>query len=211
MDNHNRPDESSQRNDDVVDPSTQSLSKRTRETLLTGTMTINEEKFLEGFAKAIKSIKDKRYFSTERGYQGQLITELANRISIKTIFDNNNVILEQEYQKTLKSHGISFRPDIILHVPYESGLYSNRQSGNYAVIQLKLRASPTKAREDFRKLDSMFAKLDYPLGIFLNINSDKTFCDSYSGRHSQRLHCFAVKLADNEVIVKHEKPSTSSR
>lgn len=170
---------------------------------------MNDQKFLEVFRQSIKSIEDKRYFSTERGYQAELYCQLKERLNPTWI--QSKAILEVEYQKTEEKHGIKLRPDIVLHVPFESGQYNNRLSGNYIVIELKLRANERKAKEDFKKLNSIFQELNYPLGIFLNINSDKTFCDRYFGNYGQRLHCFAVKLANNEVIVKYEKPSTPSR
>ncbi len=45
------------------------------------------------------------------------------------------------------------------------------------MIELKLRASEFEARDDFSKLDLMFEKLNYPPGIFLNIDSNETFFD----------------------------------
>ena len=126
--------------------------------------------------------------------------QMNSRANIKQIFPDN-AIWEQEYQKTLKNHGVNIRPDIIIHIPYEVGIYDNRASGNFIVIQLKLNAYVRKAREDFDKLDLMFEKLDYPLGIFLNIASTKTFLDQYEGSYPKRLHCFAVRLVNNEVII----------
>ena len=163
---------------------------------------MDKEVFLDTFRDSIRAITDSRYFLTERGYQGQLIAEMESRTNIEQIF-LGNAIFEQEYQKTLKNHGINIRPDIILHVPYEKGIYHNRRSGNLVVIQVKLKASVGKAREDFDKLDLMFDKdkLDYPLGIFLNINSDNTFSNYYTGDYPERLYCFAVRLVDDEVVI----------
>ena len=162
---------------------------------------MDKEAFLVNLRDSIRAITNRRLFSTERGYQGQLITELKNRVNIKQIF-SKHAILEQEYQKTLEAHGINIRPDLIIHIPYETGIHNDRRSGNYVVIQLKLNASEEMAQEDFNKLDLMFGEeLDYPLGIFLNINSGKTFFDCYTGDYRERLHCFAVRLVDDEVII----------
>ena len=123
---------------------------------------------------------------------------------MKPIFPSETIV-EQEYQKVLEKHGIRKRPDIIIHIPYEKGLYPNRYTGNFVAIQLKLRASETKAKEDFNTLDLMFERLKYPLGIFSNIDSDKTFFDCYSGNYKSRLYCFAVQLVEGEVVV-HQSP-----
>lgn len=158
-----------------------------------------KELFLKIFRESIRAITDKRFFSTERGYQGQLLTEL-NKRRLEQIF-LGRAIVEQEYQKTLDNHGITIRPDIIIHIPHEEGIYQNRRTGNFVVIQLKRRASEDAANDDFKNLDLMFEKLNYPLGIFLNVDSDKTFFDNYSGKYNERLHCFAVRLINKEVDI----------
>ena len=161
---------------------------------------MDKEKFLAKLRDSIRAITDGRYFLTERGYQGQLIAELDRRLNISQNF-HDNAILEQEYQKQADKHGITIRPDIILHIPFETGIYNNRSAGNFIVIQLKKGTSVQKAKEDFDKLDLMFGKLDYPLGIFINIDSARTFHDCYTGDYSERLRCFAVKLTGDEVII----------
>ena len=163
---------------------------------------MEKDLFLSVFRDSLKAINEERFFSTERGYQGQLLSELDKRLKIKKILLRGRIV-EQEYPKTLKKHRIKIRPDIIIHVPYRENIHPSRRYGNYVVIQLKLNATKEKAKKDFEKLDLMFNKnkLDYSLGIFLNINSDKTFFDSYSGDYKERLHCFAVKLSDNKVMI----------
>lgn len=165
---------------------------------------MNKEEFLHMFKNSVKAITERHYFSTERGYQGRLLAELTNNSNIKRIFPDDPTV-EQEYQKTLENHGIRIRPDIIVHIPYERGMSEDRRRGNFVVIQIKLKASESKAKEDFCKIDLMFEKLGYPLGIFLNIDSDTTFFDRYSGRYKDRLHCFAVQLVKNKVTL-HESP-----
>lgn len=165
---------------------------------------MNKEQFLSIFRDSIQAITDERYFSTERGYQGQLLAELNSKLNIEQIFPGNPIV-EQEYQKTLDNHGITIRPDIIIHTPYERRIHENRRAGNLIVIQIKREASNDEAKEDFDKLDLMFEKLDYPLGIFLNINSSNTFFDIYSGDYNGRLCCFAVRLVNNKVVI-YESP-----
>ena len=167
-----------------------------------GDIKLEKDLFLGLFRDSLKAINEERFFSTERGYQGRLLSELDKRLKIKRILLKGRIV-EQEYPKTLKNHGIRIRPDIIIHVPYRAKIHPSRRYGNYVVIQLKLNATEEKAKEDFEKLDLMFNrnKLNYPLGIFLNINSDKTFFDSYSGDYKDRLHYFAVRLSDNKVLI----------
>jgi hypothetical protein len=164
-----------------------------------GDYAVDKEIFLNIFRDSIRAITDRRYFSNERAYQGELLAQVRSRANEKIYPDN--AIWEQEYQKKLYVHGINIRPDLILYIPYEIGIYNNHDSGNFVVIQLKRRASKIKAEEDFGKLDLMFEKLNYPLGIFLNIDSNKTFFYDYKGDYPERLHCFAVRLTDHEVVI----------
>jgi hypothetical protein len=159
---------------------------------------------LQLFRESLEAINQDRFFSSERGYQGKLLAEIEKKLEIKKILPGE-ALVEQEYQKRLKDHGIRIRPDIVIHIPYSEGIHSSRDINNFIVIQLKLNASEGKAKQDFSKLDLMFERLNYPLGIFLNINSDRTFYDSYSGNYNDRLHCFSVHLHMNEVVV-HESP-----
>lgn len=101
---------------------------------------MNREKFLDAFRSSIQAINNKRYFSTERGYQRQLLAELKNNLDIEKLFDGNTIV-EQEYQKTLEKHGIRIRPDIIIHVPYKREMHKNRLKNNFVVIQIKCKAS----------------------------------------------------------------------
>ncbi len=161
---------------------------------------MDKEIFLNIFRDSIMAINNVCYFSDERAFQGELLAQMTSSANLKQIFPDN-AILQQEYQKTLKEHGINIRPDLILHIPYETGSYDNRDSGNFVAIQLKRKASKSKAEEDFGNLDLMFEKLNYPLGIFLNIDSTKTFFDNYIGNYRERLHCFAVRLVSQEVVI----------
>ena len=138
-----------------------------------GDYTVDKEVFLDIFRNSLRAITDVRYFSSERAYQGELLAQMRSRDNKKIYPDN--AIWEQEYQKKLYVHGINIRPDLILHIPYETGIYDNHDSGSFVVIQLKRKAYKSKAEEDFGKLDLMFEKLKYPLGMFLNIDSNKTF------------------------------------
>lgn len=154
---------------------------------------MDTKEFLRVFRISLNAIKESRLFQTERGYQGQLVAELSKHLDRAAIWPDNPLI-EPEYQKRARDHGTTIRPDLIVHVPLERGLYDSRQDGNYVVIQLKRKASLNAALKDFADLDFMFRELRYKLGIFVNIDSDETFFDDYAGDFAERLHCFAVRL-----------------
>lgn len=164
---------------------------------------MDKELFLETFRESLKAISNIRYLASERAYQSALFSELKTKGKIEQIF-SRYAIIEPEYQKTLTAHGITNRPDIIIHVPFETGINDNRASDNYVVIQLKLKASESKAEKDFGDLDLMFEKLNYQTGIFLNIDSLKTFVNCYKGKYKEQLNCFAVKLVEGQVIINEQ-------
>lgn len=158
------------------------------------------ERFLTAFRDALRLITQKRYYKTERGFQARLITELDKHLEMNKIFPSTPII-EQEYQKILDDHGITIRPDIIIHVPFNEESNGTRRQNNYVVIQLKLQAEEKRAIEDFEKIDLMFEHLDYGLGIFLNIDSDETYIEKYTGNYRKRLRCFATYLLNDAVVV----------
>lgn len=166
---------------------------------------MNKDGFLRVFKESLVVITEKRFFSSELGYQGQLVTELNNRLKVELVFSNRTVV-EQEYQKRLKRHGIRIRPDIIIHVPYSEGIHSSRKEDNYVVIQLKKNSSKKAALDDFKKIDLLFQNLDYPLGVFLNIGSERNFYSSYLGEYRDRIHCFAVRLSAEDKVIIHKSP-----
>lgn len=105
---------------------------------------------------------------------------------------NEETVLEMEYQKSAR-HGTYQRPDIVLHKPTEVTRASVTQN-NFAVWALKRRASIEAAREDFDKLDAMFSTLQYPLGIFINVDTRENCTNHYRGPYRERLHGCAVWL-----------------
>jgi hypothetical protein len=158
-----------------------------------------KEKIVAATINSIKKIKSPRYFKSERGYQGVLFCHLFNYLEQLEMLDEDK-ILEQEYQKS-QIHGLGQRPDIIFHIPREhSGAEINEN--NYAVWALKARASREAALEDFDKLEEMFYHLHYPLGLFVNIDSDQNHLERYAGSHHEKIIGLAVRLIENEILIK---------
>lgn len=148
----------------------------------------------------MKSIRQTRLFQTERGFQGMLYHKLHEELDTFGIFDED-LLLEIEYQKS-KRHKLTQRPDIILHIPAELREWSVKK-GNFAVWALKKKASQAKAVEDFDKLDEMFKDLSYHLGFFINLNSEKHHLEIYTGDYKERIHSFAIRLINGEILMTH--------
>lgn len=151
---------------------------------------------LAGVRDALQSITAPRLFETERGYQGALLGQLDRRLQLPA-----RVILEQEYQKQAGRHGVTIRPDIIIHEPFDPERYADRTQGNVAVIELKLRATAAEAADDFKSLGLMMDVLHYPLGVFINIGANRTWAELLPQALQGRVVCFAVFLQDTVVTV----------
>lgn len=159
-----------------------------------------KEQILQATIDALKSIDQARFFQTERGYHGRFYCGLQSALDARGIL-GDEVIIEMEYQKSAR-HVTHQRPDIVLHTPAElQG--SPVDVGNLAVFALKHQASASAAKTDFGKLDTMFELLHYPLGVFININSNSHHLRVYEGGYRDRLHSFGVRLDDGKVTVTH--------
>lgn len=157
--------------------------------------------------EALRQVAEPRFLRTERGFQGRFYCALQRVLEKRGLLQGGR-ILEMEYQKSAR-HGMSQRPDIILHVPAEdsgAGVAEN----NFAVWALKKRATAREARDDLARLDEMFERLCYPLGIFVNIDARDHFAASYDGRFPERLRTVAVWL-DGEVVTSWSCPEEARR
>jgi hypothetical protein len=157
-------------------------------------------------SECLGSVRNARFFDTERGYQGELYAELRARLPAISL--PGDAIVEEEYQKRLPEHGVRVRPDIIVHIPTPSG--GNRRHGNFAVLELKLSAGPTAARKDFAKLDAVLDALHYPLGVFVNICSAQTHAAHYRGAFGERIHFFAVQRVGRGIQLRHARSHGST-
>jgi hypothetical protein len=164
---------------------------------------LDTDLLLEAVRNSLVAIRDPRFYETERGFQGQLLAELAHRMP--DLFPADYVIIEQEHQKTLARHGITLRPDVIIHQPYDPAIHATRRDGNFAVIALKLRAGPTKALGDFKDLITMMDVLHYPVGIFINIGHSHPQFEHTPAGAQGRIVAFATRLEANNVLVVEER------
>jgi len=150
-------------------------------------------------AECLRSVRQPRFFETERGYQGELLAELRARLPKVSL--PGGTLVEQEYQKRFAEHGVNFRPNIIIHIPTPFG--GNRRYGNFAVFELKLKAGQAAARKDFTRLDAVLDVLDYSLGVFVNIASAHTHAARYSGQFGERIHFFATRKVGRAIQLRH--------
>ena len=152
---------------------------------------------------SLLAIYEPRLFNTERGYQGALQTNLSNTIA-GGVFSRSDILVESEYQKSLRHHGVKIRPDLVIHIPHERDQTRTRQADNFAVIELKRRASASSARSAFQSLDEILSKLNYHVGIFVNIGSAQTHFSSCESSHWRRIRCFAAQREGEYVVVQEE-------
>ena len=162
---------------------------------------MNENIFIPKLETAINGITHPRFYESERGYQGALVSELNK---ILPDLELNGAIVEQEYQKRIEPHGIRIRPDIIIHVPFDSN-NNSRSEGNFIAIELKLGSDLTErqAAADYQSLALMCEHLSYPLAIFIVINGSETYFEKYSGPHKDKMKAYIINLIDGAVVFKN--------
>lgn len=160
---------------------------------------MTQELIVESTREAISRIQSERFFKTERGYQGRLYCELQESLEARNVL-TVHTLLEIEYQKRDSLHNLTQRPDIILHTPAELSGHSVSDN-NFAVWALKRNANPDKAIEDFAKLDEMFETLRYPIGLFINIDSDQHMLEYYDGSFHERIYSIAVTNRKDQLSM----------
>jgi hypothetical protein len=169
----------------------------------------NQEQFLAILRDALENIREPRFFRTERGFQGELLVQLRNRLQNAEL--PGEPIVEQEYQKTIPLHRLNIRPDIIVHIPFDRGRAERRDQGNFVAMELKLRSTENEARGDFANLNQMREVLGYPLTIFINIDSDETHVAQCPEGLAGQTVCYAVRLEDGNPSVRAAGPGPAAR
>jgi hypothetical protein len=149
---------------------------------------------------AARQVVHSRVFENERGYKGALAEHLMGLLGGGVY--PGDLIVEEEYQKRVRAHGLRIRPDIIIHRPAAAG--ENRRLDNHAVVLLKRAATRRRAERDFFDLNAIINALDYAMGIFVNIDSDQTHSGSYAGPFRGRLHFIAVARAREQLVITHD-------
>ncbi len=162
------------------------------------------DELIEYIVLALREITVSRYFNTERGFVAEFYCQLRNQLKETTIFPADT-ILESEVQKRVSQHfGMRQRPDIILHIPVETGYTENTNQNNFVVFAFKLHADPDDMKDDFMKLDEMIDILNYHYGVFINIGSyPEISLSNYKGPFPDRILDFSIRLNNNKVEIKH--------
>jgi len=151
---------------------------------------------------SLYEISSPRFFNTERGFQGRFLISFNKQLEERKIFPEGTII-EEEYQKSNKLHGIKQRPDLLVHIPIESSTSSNRKENNFIAFEFKLNGNKVKVLKDFDKLDEMIIKLHYNYGIFININSLNSFLADYEGTNKDKLQEFCIKQLDGKLKLRY--------
>ena len=127
-------------------------------------------RFLRILRESLEAITEPRFFETERGFQGELLAELRARLR-EARFPGDPIV-EQEYQKRMREHGIRIRPDLIVHIPFERGLTRVRSDGNFVAVEIKRDINDVPAA--FANLAVIERALDYTLTVLVMVNSPDT-------------------------------------
>ena len=171
---------------------------------------MNQEHFLQLLRSALQAIQEPRFYETKRGYQAELLVQLRARMEEGPIWPGSPLV-EQEYVQSAAAHGLDIRPDLLLHCPFDRGVFQDRRQGNYVAIELKRRANKQAASQDYARLDRICAVLDYAMGIFINVDAKQIFLPEQGGQAGDRLHGFAVELRQGQVHIQEGHPYKSRR
>ncbi len=149
---------------------------------------------------ALQAITAPRFYETERGFQGQLLVELGRRLNLAA-----PALVEQEYQKTKLLHGLTIRPDIVIHEPFDPERHRHRADGNLAAIELKRRGTPARSRDDYTNLATMLRVLRYPVAFFINIASTRPHAHLTPPEAEGGVIPFAVSLRAGRMQLVEER------
>jgi hypothetical protein len=164
---------------------------------------MNKQEIIKLLKGCANKITEDRLFYTERGYQGVLASLLSDKLKRYDIWPGKPLV-EEEYQKCITKHKIQLRPDIIIHIPFERGVYEERNLGNLLVIMLKLNSSKKTALKDYDKLALICKKLDYLFAGFLNIGKPNSYFSSYQGSYRERMFGISIIKRNGVISIKHD-------
>lgn len=156
---------------------------------------MDNEQLLNAIAASLTAVNAPHYYEDERGFQGEFYAQLHHRLRDMVLPEG--AMLREEYQKKLSQHRLRIRPDIILHEPFNPDRHRGRDDGNYAVMELKRRATRRTANDAFESLIAMVDTLNYPLGVFINVDSSRTWAELVPEAYRPRITCLAVSLGEN--------------
>ena len=57
------------------------------------------------------------------------------------------------------------------------------------------------ALDDYANLSDMCSLLNYPLAVFININSNQTHIDKYEGENKDKLVSYSVNLSEDQAVI----------
>lgn len=154
---------------------------------------------MDVIVRALKRIKSERFFNSERGYQGELKSRLDQLLREQHLLPNK-AIVEEEYQKTIPNHGITRRPDIIIHIPFEEGTARSRREGNFVAFELKIHATEAETKDALDKLNKYINILNYPLSVLINIDSEESFIGLVQ---NNKIHVLNVIKDRQNITVIH--------
>lgn len=160
-------------------------------------------RFLSALDESLRSISEPVLFGDERGFQGAVLHELNARLGRGVLPDDP--VIQQEYQKRIRAHGLKIRPDIIAHIPFERGVVQGRDEGNFVAIELKRRATAKEATQAFASLTQMKEFLHYPLTVFINVDSDETHAALCPASLADQTVCLAVRLVEGKPVLTVER------
>lgn len=152
----------------------------------------------------LRSIKIPRYYKSERGFQTEFYRILSNQLEDKPIFPEHTILEAEVQKRNLEHYGVTQRPDLLIHIPIETGITENSNENNFVNFAFKLSGNERASVEDYEKLEQMFSILNYEMGIFINIGRyPEIFLNNYEGNFKDRIHELSIGQDDGIIKIMH--------
>lgn len=152
----------------------------------------------------LKNIIIPRYYKSERGFQTEFYRILSNQLEGKLIFPENTILEAEVQKRNLEHYGVTQRPDLLIHIPIETGITENANENNFVNFAFKLYGNERASVEDYEKLEQMFFFLNYEMGIFINIGKyPEIFLNNYEGGYKNRIHEFSIGKDEDVIKIMH--------
>lgn len=152
----------------------------------------------------LRKIITPRYYKSERGFQTEFYRILSNQLEGKHIFPDHTILEAEVQKRNFEHYGVTQRPDLLIHIPIETGITENVNENNFVNFAFKLFGNAKASAEDYEKLEQMFNFLNYEMGIFINIGRyPEIFLNNYKGGFKNRIHEFSVAQENGIIKIIH--------
>lgn len=151
---------------------------------------------------AIRQIPRPGHIKTEKGFIAEFQSKLTIQLSDTDIFPETT--LETLNHKSNHDHyGFQFMPGLVIHKPRlipKEDIIEN----NFVFIAFNYGINPQRVKNNFYTLSQMFEKLNYKMGILINIGGyPDTYLWTYGSYYKDRVHELSIAYEFDYTHIQH--------